>query len=464
MTFKDLPLYDTSKGGKKLIHKTIDNVDHKWCGGTLCLEKDTGYGVWKTFDNFNVCNSRWDKLETQCKQCKKYNRSKKHTEDKKKIKEGKLCTTPLGALIKKQCTKCLKFKDKIDFSKNSSYKDKLHPQCRICKNGGEGKMIGKPSKTVHTTINGEDGKLCTECKEWKSFEGNNYKKSGKYKNGDQQYYPYCRTCVNKKEREAYHKKDNKMSEKELKESKIKRSKNMRCVTYIDGIEGKICSNKFHKEWVPLDNFTTGGREYIDGELKYHSNCNKCRKYDRKIMKARKTIIKEIIFNFWEEDFLKNYIRPETKNGNKCVEHDKFYWLCFECYPHENKEFNRKLREKRKSNTEWRIKQNLRHRVYMALKGHIKSDNTLNLLGCTIPEFWDHLEPKFQPGMTRENYGPVWHLDHTKPCASFDLKNPREQRQCFNWRNTQPMFGAENILKGNKYTFDIVHEIMLLGVN
>jgi len=63
-------------------------------------------------------------------------------------------------------------------------------------------------------------------------------------------------------------------------------------------------------------------------------------------------------------------------------------------------------------------------------------------------------------MTKENYGSVWHVDHIIPCDAFDLTRENEQLRCFNWRNLQPMFAAQNIAKGNTYEFDVVKEIEL----
>ena len=53
-------------------------------------------------------------------------------------------------------------------------------------------------------------------------------------------------------------------------------------------------------------------------------------------------------------------------------------------------------------------------------------------------------------MTFENYGDYWHMDHIKPCASFDLNDEEEQKKCFHYTNLQPMEGKENMSKGSKY--------------
>lgn len=96
-----------------------------------------------------------------------------------------------------------------------------------------------------------------------------------------------------------------------------------------------------------------------------------------------------------------------------------------------------------------LKLGLRARLSKALAGTLKSSPTLELLGCPIAALQTHLESQFRPGMTWENYGPVWHVDHLEPCAKFDLSDPAQQRECFNFSNLQPLFAEENLRKAAK---------------
>lgn len=101
---------------------------------------------------------------------------------------------------------------------------------------------------------------------------------------------------------------------------------------------------------------------------------------------------------------------------------------------------------------FRVRQNLQNRVWDAVvrnTGAKKTLGTLELLGCSIPELRAHLEQQFRPGMTWENYGPVWHIDHICACAKFDLLDPVQQRECFHYTNLQPLFAVENLRKGDK---------------
>lgn len=98
---------------------------------------------------------------------------------------------------------------------------------------------------------------------------------------------------------------------------------------------------------------------------------------------------------------------------------------------------------------------LRERLYRSLKGTLKSRPTLELLGCSLEELKIHLESQFEDWMTWDNHGSyqkdrkTWHIDHIKPCTSFDLTDPEQQKQCFHYTNLQPLRAIDNIKKSNK---------------
>ena len=83
----------------------------------------------------------------------------------------------------------------------------------------------------------------------------------------------------------------------------------------------------------------------------------------------------------------------------------------------------------------------------------KGCSTMELTGCELPFLKGYIEAKFVEGMTWENHG-SWHLDHIKPCCSFDLKNEEEQKKCFHYTNLQPLWAVENLSKGGKYEASI----------
>lgn len=102
---------------------------------------------------------------------------------------------------------------------------------------------------------------------------------------------------------------------------------------------------------------------------------------------------------------------------------------------------------REENLSARIKGALRCRIRETIKRNSKAARTEELLGCSIDQFLGHLELGFRAGITWNNYGTHWHIDHKKPCASFNLADPAQQRVCFNWKNLQPLLVQENLQKG-----------------
>jgi hypothetical protein len=116
--------------------------------------------------------------------------------------------------------------------------------------------------------------------------------------------------------------------------------------------------------------------------------------------------------------------------------------------------NANMRQWRKkyyaNNLSARIAARCSNRIKRALKGNWKRGRAIDLLGCSIDHLRCHLQIQFRDGMHWNNYGTVWHIDHMRPCRSFDLRNEREQKECFNWRNLQPLFSKENLIKSGKY--------------
>lgn len=110
--------------------------------------------------------------------------------------------------------------------------------------------------------------------------------------------------------------------------------------------------------------------------------------------------------------------------------------------------NERYKDRWKNNNKERIVQCLRTRIRKAVRGNAKSAKTITLLGCSIEYLWKHLESMFSSGMTRENYG-KWHIDHIRPCSSFDLSDPEQQRQCFHYSNLQPLWAKDNLKKARK---------------
>jgi len=59
-------------------------------------------------------------------------------------------------------------------------------------------------------------------------------------------------------------------------------------------------------------------------------------------------------------------------------------------------------------------------------------------------------------MSWENYG-KWHIDHIKPCSSYDFNKSEDIIECFNWKNLRPCWGKENLEKSDKIDLVLINK-------
>jgi hypothetical protein len=95
----------------------------------------------------------------------------------------------------------------------------------------------------------------------------------------------------------------------------------------------------------------------------------------------------------------------------------------------------------------------RARISMAFssKRIRKGSPTAAMVGCTYQKLRDHLERQFAPGMTWENRGTAWHIDHRTPLAS--ATNAQELEALCHFSNLQPLWAEDNYAKGAKMPHD-----------
>jgi len=115
------------------------------------------------------------------------------------------------------------------------------------------------------------------------------------------------------------------------------------------------------------------------------------------------------------------------------------------------EYARKYQtDRRKADPIYKLTADVRHRLIGFLKVHNmrKTNRTFKMVGCT-PEFLKkYLEKKFKPGMTWKNHTQKgWHIDHIIPLNA--AKTSEAVEKLMHYTNLQPLWGIENIKKGNK---------------
>lgn len=110
--------------------------------------------------------------------------------------------------------------------------------------------------------------------------------------------------------------------------------------------------------------------------------------------------------------------------------------------------NEKKSKKRKSDKKYKVECLLRSRLAKAIKRKSKKGSAVDLLGCSIEFFIDHIASMFQVGMSWDNHG-EWHIDHIIPLAAFDLENLEQLSVACHHTNLQPLWAKDNMSKGDK---------------
>jgi len=89
-------------------------------------------------------------------------------------------------------------------------------------------------------------------------------------------------------------------------------------------------------------------------------------------------------------------------------------------------------------------------IRRALNYKKNSVRVADCLGYPIERLKEHIENKFQPGMSWGNHG-KWHIDHIIPISLWEYKKStdREFKQCWALCNLQPLWAEDNLKKGNQ---------------
>jgi len=131
--------------------------------------------------------------------------------------------------------------------------------------------------------------------------------------------------------------------------------------------------------------------------------------------------------------------------NKCQK-DGMNNECRECV---NRRYRMRSKARRQYDPKYKLVTNLRSRMGAALRGKPKSQTTKQLIGVDFEIFTKWVEFQLEEGMTMQNYGPVWQLDHVLPISSFNLLDEEELFQAMNWVNIRPLTPIKNMQKYNK---------------
>ncbi len=177
----------------------------------------------------------------------------------------------------------------------------------------------------------------------------------------------------------------------------------------------------------------------------------CRERDPEKAKAYQKVYRENNLAKAKENSKDYY----ENNREKVISNSKSYYMNNrEKIKARKKDCREKNSEKAKAyfenNPNARITRRLRTRIWIALKGKTKSAITEKLLGCSFDYFRKYFFSLFIDDMIITTFmnGKI-HIHHIKDCILFDLTKEEEQKECFNYKNLQPLWAKDNLSK-SKY--------------
>ena len=156
-----------------------------------------------------------------------------------------------------------------------------------------------------------------------------------------------------------------------------------------------------------------------------------------------------------KESLKEYSKEyNLKNREQIKEIKREWYLKNREYLKEYNEKHKKRRnkyerERRRTDPIYRMQCNMRTAMSNALSGRRKSKPTMDIIGCSVEGFFQHLEncEKWESWMTRESYGSKWDVDHIVAISRWNHNCPLQFALCWNKSNLQPMEHIANIKKG-----------------
>lgn len=188
----------------------------------------------------------------------------------------------------------------------------------------------------------------------------------------------------------------------------------RCIDHCNPMSGKKHINRERFRKNTFDNV-----DYYDIKVEYSSAGNKRTKYRQVCPKCRVDVGYRVHF--------------DAKR------------LCKACRDIEATKYTleqKRIRSSMKANLVARLKKRLLNK---------NKKSTFDVLEYTVDDLKNHLESKWQPGMSWENYG-KWEIDHITPDSWFKYNSTEDEdfKKSWSLENLQPLWKTDNASKSNRY--------------
>ena len=106
-------------------------------------------------------------------------------------------------------------------------------------------------------------------------------------------------------------------------------------------------------------------------------------------------------------------------------------------------------DKRKTKPDQKLRSALQRRLNRLLKGarHNSAAVFANTEFASGEQVVEHFKSKLGPGMTIDNHGTVWDMEHTIACRWYDHNDEDDVKRCWSLANLRCMTGSDNWSKG-----------------
>ncbi|WP_313666118.1 hypothetical protein [Shinella sp.] len=272
-------------------------------------------------------------------------------------------------------------------------------------------------------MEGDDGKVCTKCGEWKMLEEYH---TAKRKDGSRKPVAACKVCTNAANREYARKNSavavervrrwRKAPENRERKNELERSRRKNPETAKK-------NNEYNKEWRSRPE----NRDRLNAAKR------------EKRMKDPEYRAKDLAYK--EEYYRRPDVRERVLEKSR-LEKSTRDW---------KDKFNARRRERYIDDPDFLCTVKIRGMLIRTCKKAKirKEGRTADILGYTANQFRLRIECQFKAGMDWSNHG-EWHVDHKKPIAAFLAQGITNPRIINALCNLQPMWREENQAKGAQW--------------
>jgi len=265
-------------------------------------------------------------------------------------------------------------------------------------------------------------KICTKCLVSKSLDFFTLRSNGSY-------LSQCRKC-----RSDYN--TQKIKEKYKNDPEFREKRKTQVDSYRSKNKDKV--KEWSSNWAKnnRDKVNARSREYYAENKEYfkeksHKSYQKRWDNDeeyRNTINKRSKERHQLLYNT-DEVYRKNYIDNQIKKHKERFETDELYKFKTVIRKVVGKSFNR--------------------------MGYTKKSKSMDILGADWNVVKEHIENKFQEGMTWENRGLYgWHIDHIIPLS--EAKNEEDVIRLSHYTNLQPLWAKDNMSKSDKILDEYKH--------